>query len=190
MSTPQKHKPPFSLLYRFYADSWAQHAHEIEERLEHDPDNLELHLVLAWRCSELEWFDQAMREFDEILRLDPRSDFAFAYRGLVRAYLGDFQGALADLALCLEIRPDCTPAILHRARVKAMMEDWHGAIEDFTLVLERELNSLVARWNRAEIYRLLGKRAEALADYKAAIKVCPHPETRQYLWQMVLTVGN
>ncbi len=188
MFKPNNQKPHVSPLYKFMVEDWQQQAEELAAAVSTDPDNVILHNQLAWLYVQLEWFDRAIHEFDEILRLDSLSDFVYTFRGLIRGYQDDYAGAFADFKRCLEIRPNFPPAYVNRGRVRAMMSDWEGAIEDFTSVIAIA-DHQTPRWYRAEAYSKIGRKAEAFADFEVAINEAQHEGARQQLWQEVYRSG-
>jgi tetratricopeptide (TPR) repeat protein len=63
---------------------------------------------------------------------------AYLHRGLIFVALGNFQGALADYALALELNPEYTVAYDNRGLVHLQMGDYKSAIEQFRRAIETD----------------------------------------------------
>jgi tetratricopeptide (TPR) repeat protein len=81
------------------------------EALQRWPDNLELRTYHALGLSALGKAEEAVREYREVLRRDPRSAFANSALAGLLARQGDWQGALAHARAALELAPEDTLAL-------------------------------------------------------------------------------
>ena len=90
---------------------------------------------------------------------------------------GDHEGALALLTSAIDsgALSRHNTAVAHNVRgfVYARLRRYDLAIKDFTRVIELEPRSATARFNRARAQESAGRRAEAVADYRAALRLDP-----------------
>jgi tetratricopeptide (TPR) repeat protein len=108
---------------------------------------------------------EAIKDFSEVMRLQPLNPYAYFDRAAARSYLGDYAGAIEDSNRALELDPKAVQAYINRAAAKAFLKDYRGAMADYERVLEIDPNNY-------EIYRgrcLL--RSEA-RDISGAIADC------------------
>ena len=108
-----------------------------------------------------------------LLRLEAPADYpeAWATVAAVRKAHG-FDAALADYQVNIAAHPDEADPYLARARFHAMTYDRAGAVADLTKALALAPTVDVYVW-RASLYRSLGDKDKALADYKAAQALDP-----------------
>jgi tetratricopeptide (TPR) repeat protein len=65
-----------------------------------------------------------------MIRLNPNNITSFYYRGLLKAELKDFRGALEDLNKTIELYPGHAEAYVERSAVRMNLKDRPGALED------------------------------------------------------------
>jgi len=136
----------------------------------------------------------AIGDCTDALRIDPKSAHALDERGgasmllgqwkMMRALSpeGDFETALADLGRAIELWPERAASILNsRAIVHRSLATWlvsrgrddgeeiGRALADFDASARAEPRFWPARANRAQLLELLGRFAEAVAEYDGAI---------------------
>jgi tetratricopeptide (TPR) repeat protein len=136
------------------------------------------HAHVAWRILGLHDAAegrklQALRNFDEAIRLRP--DYAEAYNGRanMRADLGDRAGAARDYETLIRLRPDLVLGHYGLAYLAGEMGDFRTAAEGFTRVLEIDPRMLEARLNRGEAFLRIGRFEDARRDFDAAIDQAP-----------------
>lgn len=78
---------------------------------------------------------KAHEGLNECLRIDPSFYDAYYTRGLVREQLGEFDGALTDYNIYLELRPDHTEALFSRATLRYKRGQYELAKSDFIKLL-------------------------------------------------------
>jgi tetratricopeptide (TPR) repeat protein len=76
-------------------------------------------------------------DFDEALKLNPRNDDAYFFRGQARDKLNDFDGAIDDFTKYIELVPDRYDGYLRRGLAKAAKDDFSGAITDYTIAVRK-----------------------------------------------------
>jgi tetratricopeptide (TPR) repeat protein len=122
----------------------------------------------------------AVSAFDEAIRLDPRSERAYANRGAARLHLGDAQGAVADFTRALELKPSHPEDLFfNRGNAYALAGKTVGAISDFTRAVEIRPDFARAFFNRGLVRARTGDLAGARADWQHAIAIEPDARIRE-----------
>ena len=77
-------------------------------------------------------YDEAIRYYNEAIKLHP--DFAEAYyqRGDVHSLKHDFDSAIIDFTKVIELNPDFAEAYSHRGVFRSLKHDFNNAIADYT----------------------------------------------------------
>ena len=105
-------------------------------------------------------FDDAIKNFDKALSLEPTNGMALADRGLARAWKGDLEAASLDLNAASTIDPKNMVVFRARGLIAQQKGAWRDAIAAYTSALQLEPRSL-------------GDNDAALRDSAAAIKLQP-----------------
>jgi tetratricopeptide (TPR) repeat protein len=93
--------------------------------------------------------------------------------GIDNLQSGDFESAVENMDLVLEVEPDNATAYLIRGVANAQLQEYDAAIDDFTSAIE------ISPWvydyyvYRGDAYRLAGQETDALLDYDTAIDINP-----------------
>ncbi|HWG47891.1 MAG TPA: tetratricopeptide repeat protein [Gemmataceae bacterium] len=125
---------------------------------------------------------EALKAFDEALRLDAGIDRAWVERGLVRRRLGDDAGALDDFAEAVQRDPRDLRAWLNRGELHLRRRVYRAAIDDFTSVLRLEPKNVPAYRERGLCYSENGDFDKAIADESTAIDLAP-ADPRAYYYR-------
>jgi len=107
-------------------------------------------------------FDAAIRDFDEVIKLEPTNALAFAGRGTAWFRKKEYEKAIKDLDEAVRLVPEPVPA-LHALRGAAlyMKKDYARAVKDLDRAIE-----------------LNAKEIEALNSRAWAAAVCPDAKYR------------
>jgi tetratricopeptide (TPR) repeat protein len=124
--------------------------------------------------SELNRFDDAIADFDEALKLTPKSSAILVNRGLARQRAGKSEAALEDYTQAITLNPDEQQALLNRSTLLLESGQLDAALVDIESLLKLDPDSAEAHNNRGVVHRLQGHFAEALEDYAKAIELFPH----------------
>ena len=118
----------------------------------------------------------AVKDFDEVIRIDPQAAGALDARGGAKLMLADFEGALVDIEEAIKIGPDSAHIIVARGNAKKGIGDLHGALADYTLAVEKTedmISDFGAHRHRGNVKVELGDLEGALADLNKAIDISP-----------------
>jgi tetratricopeptide (TPR) repeat protein len=80
--------------------------------------------------------DQALSDLNSSVRLNPKFGLAYYTRGILKAEVKDFRGAIDDYGSAIALNPNDTDARYMRAEAKINMNDQNGAILDLNKTLE------------------------------------------------------
>lgn len=84
--------------------------------------------------------DEALKDYDESIRLNPSDFFAFNNRANVRRDKGDIPGAIADYTEATRLEPAYAAAFVNRGLVQLRAGDIEKARESFNAVLATPTN--------------------------------------------------
>jgi tetratricopeptide (TPR) repeat protein len=128
----------------------------------------------GWAYLRLKEYEQAVRDFQSALALNPGYARAYGRRGLAYIYLKDYQQAIADFDRAIELNPQDTWSYERRGRTYRKMGNYWRALEDFDRIVELDSNHVWAYYHRGITYRLLKDYAKALAEFDHALELRPH----------------
>lgn len=116
---------------------------------------------------------QALHDYDEALKRDPRQSYALYNRALIMADRADNQQALADLSASLKIRANNSDGFLNRGVIYMRLGQMSEASSDFTKALELSPRDTRALAHRGLSFALAGDRSRAIADFKLVKVAAP-----------------
>jgi serine/threonine protein kinase/Flp pilus assembly protein TadD len=121
----------------------------------------------------------AVADFSDAIRLNPSFNYLYSRRGEVYALRGDFDRALMDYAEAIRRAPDNLLQLRERADIYVMRADKNPAkrTDDLNraradldkVLLESKPQNGGDYEKRGLVLEKLGKRAEAIADFRAAL---------------------
>jgi lipoprotein NlpI len=106
--------------------------------------------------------DPALADYDEAIRLNPRSATAFYDRGILRQKQGDPGAAIADYDEAVRLNPKFANAFGNRGNAREAKGDFEGAIADYSEAIR------IDPWNVAG-YPLRGRAYFYAANFGAAV---------------------
>lgn len=131
-------------------------------------------LVLHSRASllcDLNRYDEAMEDYDEIIRIKPDDVEAYYRRGLLFLDENRKEEAERDFRTCESIDPDDLFTKLSKALLFKLDDNWLGAEKIYTDIIDSEERVLSSYYlNRAECYVNTDRFGKAAADLRAVEK--------------------
>lgn len=121
--------------------------------------------------SSLEEYDKAISDFDKAIELNPTLVVAYNNRGYVYNCLEEYDKAISDFATAIELDPKYANPYKHYGCLWKKRGDFTKALELLTKAIELNPQYKKAYEERAEVYRSLGRIAEAEADEAMAAKL-------------------
>lgn len=129
-------------------------------------------------------YEEAISDFNEVLKRDPKNIGALSNRSVMEVMLGRKQEAFADVAAALAIDPNHHTALRAQGQVLEQSGDCAGAIKVFSKVLETEPNDQFSRDRRANCALEENNQKLAASDSGALLKndpASPQARTRRAL---------
>ena len=96
-------------------------------------------------------FLEALKLWDEFLRIYPEDPLALSNRGNIRLILGDPKGAIADQTKAINLLPNEPDPYLNRGIAEEALELWNEAEEDYEKSLSYDPNYSSALYNLANL---------------------------------------
>jgi tetratricopeptide (TPR) repeat protein len=120
-------------------------------------------------------FKEAIRSLDRSLSEGDRDNaYIFQLRGLARAKLDDYPGAVSDYTQALALRPDDSKTHAYRGWVYLVEEALRPALHDFEAAIRLDANNGDAYNGRGYIRVRLGEVTGAVQDAEEALRRGPH----------------
>src|SRR4029077_3258556 len=89
-------------------------------------------------------YEEAVKDFDESIRLDPTSALPFADRGLVYSFQGKFEAGLKDANESVRLDPKKPLVYRNRALIWQGKKSYEKAVGDFGEAIKRDANCVLA----------------------------------------------
>ena len=127
-------------------------------------------------------FANAVDDYSNAIRLDPKFSEAYVNRGVVYMMNGRIEPAFQDFADALKANPSSGRAHSNRGQAYMQLEYYEEAIADFTAALEvmnDPEEAVVPLFNRGLAWEALGEEDEAYEDFALAYQVAPDEPTYQ-----------
>ncbi|NLD82107.1 MAG: tetratricopeptide repeat protein [Smithella sp.] len=118
-------------------------------------------------------YPQAIKDFDEAIRIKPEYAEAYYNRGLAHKALGNAGQAIADYSRAIRLKPNMAEAYNNRGNAYGESGDCNLALMDFKAALEINPSFAEAYMNRGNAYNCLGNYQQAIEDYGRAIEKKP-----------------
>src|SRR5262245_48968161 len=144
----------------------------------------------VWHMEREEW-DECIKEFTEVIRLEPKNGDAYFLRGIVKHYQQEFDAAIADYDAAIKLDPKDTDALLNRGKARFDLEQDSQALTDVEAALHITPNNAEALCLRGKIREVANQYREALPDYQKAAKLEPdNPAALNYLAWLLATAAD
>ena len=136
------------------------------------PDHLEARRFQAEALFHLGRFAEVVEVFDRYLDAGKPSESVYRGRGLARAELGRYPGAIEDFTKALELKP--TSAVqAYRGWMHLAVDAPKMALRDFELAIELDPRNGDAYSGRGFVHVSQGRHREAARDAAEAIRLGP-----------------
>jgi tetratricopeptide (TPR) repeat protein len=112
--------------------------------------------------------DRAIRDFDQVIKLDPNDADAFNNRCLVRALIGQLEQALMDCDTSVNLKPDDANMLDSRGIVHLKRNDLGKAIADYDAALKIDPEKAGSLYGRGLAKQKTGDSVGGNSDMAAA----------------------
>jgi tetratricopeptide (TPR) repeat protein len=158
---------------RFQEDPEQQLA-DLKGATEADPNNVEAWQMLAAAQFERGEFEQAGDAFRRLIDQQPENATLRLALAEVLANLDEqYDEAMEQIEMAIELEPNSTQGFLLRARLKASREDVEGALSDLDEALAINSSDVTALLIRAELYLFQDKLKDAREDIDRVLQARP-----------------
>ena len=121
--------------------------------------------------------EEAIAEYTEAIRKDPRNSAAYNNRGIVYDDLGQHEKALEDYNKALELDPSDAIVYNNRGVAYENLDQREKALENYDKAVELDPDYATAYNNRGIVYGILGQYEKALENHNKAIELNPNYAT-------------
>jgi tetratricopeptide (TPR) repeat protein len=116
-------------------------------------------------------YDQAIADFSEAIRLDPKNGDAYRYRGAAYSSQMKYSQAIADFGEAIRLDPKDVNAYDDRGEVYQRLAQYDQAIADYSTAIRIDQEHSLIYQDRGEAYESQGKHDQAIADFTKAIQI-------------------
>lgn len=134
------------------------------------------HIALGWIHFLNEQVNEAEKEFNLAIEMDPTCSYAYFSRGYVQDVLKRFDDALVSFDLSLKYGPRYSPCGIYnnQAWCYEQKQNCHEqTLKYYTLAIESNASFVRAYFNRSKVYQELNRYDEAIEDLKKVLKINP-----------------
>ncbi len=142
--------------------------------IEKNPADFEAHYNLAAMLQARNKMDDAMREYEFALRLQPEDAAANNAMGAALLATGKADQAIPYLLRAVKTRSDYFDARYNLGSALALQDDFNGAAEQFMLAVQLQPNDANAEANLGSALAELGRFSEAKMHFERALQINPN----------------
>ncbi|NXC40978.1 TTC6 protein, partial [Penelope pileata] len=161
------------LLYMELGDC-ANACEDFKEASLHNPDDSQIFQAIGICCYRLKEFEEAVRSFNQVLKLEPTSVDAYIGRGNSYMKIGheaDLAQAQKDFLKAIHLNPMCMKARVSLGYNLQALEKLQRAWNQFTVVIGIDPKCHMAYDGRASVSLQMGEIFSAFQDINAALKL-------------------
>ncbi len=146
---------------------------DLNKVLEQDPENVAALLFRAQVYQKNDNLEAAKADVNEALKHRPGLSDAIALHGILSVGSGEYQQAIEDFEKLRKIAPKNAQLLTQLGLIYGLDKRPRKAIELYGDALAVDPNNFLALRGRADSNLNIGKHAEAIPDYEAALKIQP-----------------
>jgi tetratricopeptide (TPR) repeat protein len=137
-------------------------------------ENANLYLWRGYYFRQLEKNEEAIKDYDKAIELEPNITAGYNNRGLAKNYLKKYEEAIKDLNKAIELDPNYLFAYNNRGLAKYNLKQYEEAIKDYNRAIAIDSNYSIAYYNRGSVKDDLKQYEEAIKDYDKVIELDPN----------------
>lgn len=115
----------------------------------------------------------AISDYNESIRLNPRSARTFDSRSKIYSKLGNKENAFADINAAIQLDPNSATRFNNRAVLLSGDSRYPEAIQDYSTAIRLNPKKAIYYKNRGLSYKKTRKYEKAIKDFTAAIRLVP-----------------
>eukprot|EP00742_Colponemidia_sp_Colp-10_P003097 GILJ01003300.1.p1 GENE.GILJ01003300.1~~GILJ01003300.1.p1 ORF type:complete len:691 (-),score=98.93 GILJ01003300.1:84-2156(-) len=117
-----------------------------------------------------ERFEDALRLFDTLIKMNPNNAQTFGNRGLAFYHLKQFDNSLNDFNTALSLEPDNESILQLRADLLSELQRFDEACSDWNRLVElTQANDIECLIKRGYVLKMMNRSEDALTDFNAAL---------------------
>ena len=147
---------------------------ELDKAIAVSGDNDSLHMLHAKVEAETNHTKEAFAEINTIIKHNHTYFDAYLLRGIIKAKLGNFEGAILDFDKCTNLNPKSAKAFYNRGLAHAYMDEVKQALKDFTTATDLDASYTNAWFQRGYWKEIAGDLDGSLADLNKAKELNPN----------------
>jgi tetratricopeptide (TPR) repeat protein len=115
-------------------------------------------------------YEEAVKDYDEVIRVEPNYALAYNNRGLANYHKGNYDQAIADFNEALRLNPNYADAYNNRGLAYYAKGDLDKALADYNQAITHDDGLALAYNGRAYVYLAKKDHRQAVTDVAQAIK--------------------
>ena len=123
---------------------------------------------------KLQQYDEAIKDYDKAISLDPNYAHAYFGRGVAKHKLQQYDEAIKDYDKAISLDPNDAHAYFGRGVAKDKLQQYTEAIKDYDKAISLDPNYARVYNNRGLAKENMGQLQAAKADYEKAIALDPN----------------
>ena len=120
----------------YMIDSTSLAKNDLQFVLLKDSTNIEAYFILALTNHKEKDYNNAMKNYDKALSLNPYNAICYYNRGILKSELEIYEEALSDFDKVVEINVNNIYAYLNRGKIKYLLKDYRGAEHDLSIAID------------------------------------------------------
>ena len=121
-----------------------------------------------------------LKDYDEALRLDPKSSIAYNNRAVAYEALGKYDVAVEGYDMATILDSAYAAPYYNRGNIHMKKKEYIPAIAEYTKAIEMKHEYAMAYGNRGVAYASIGNSDRAIRDFKTAIDLDPYLKEPYY----------
>ncbi len=138
-----------------------------------DQKNIAAHLNLGWAQEQQGFYDEALDQFDQALKLDPNNPTAHFNKGLVLQKKHRIDEAIAEFNKVRQLDWEYVDPTFNLAELYFAKGDYQNAISNLKYYLGVNRSSSNGHFLLGQVYEAEGVRNMAISEYRAALAYDP-----------------
>ena len=138
-----------------------------------DPGNVFPYVMRAMLWQDRNQIDKALKDYDEVIRLDPSRGWIYNDRGILHLERKNYDQALADFDQAIRLEPKIPSVYNNRGTLRRERKVWDLALEDFNQAILLNPEYVGAYFNRGLTWMDKKEYGKAIVDFNEVIRLDP-----------------